>query len=150
MNRNTKLTLISILTVFSILFTSIPANAAGGTNGNLDVGVSSLADGATLAIRCYNLDVSSDYGLVVNDVVYTNFTTSSTQTTRVFYTLAEEYGSTHLMEIVLTDSAATDIDTLEIGIYDPTDLVPQALLIAIIVVAIIIYFLINMLKGMKQ
>jgi len=150
MNKNLKIVLLSTLTLFAMFTALLPANATGGTNGNIDVGVTSLANGATLAIRLYDLDVSCEYGLVINGVTFTNFTTSSTQTTRVFYTIASEYGTTNLMEIVLTNNSATTIDSVEVGIYEPTDLVPQALLISIIVVAIIIYFLINMLKGMRN
>lgn len=148
---NKKLSIIfAVFGLISLGLSLFPANAAGGTNGNLDLGVSSIANGGSLAIRCFNLDVSSDYGIVINAVVFANFTTSSTQTSRVFYTLAAESGTTNLMTVLLTDSAATTIETVEVAIYEPTDIVPQALLIAIIVVGVIVYFLINMLKGMKN
>jgi len=88
-----KIKLLLILSVLSlaVCIPFTPANAAGGTNGNLESTVSSVIDGTPFSIKAKNLDVSSDYALIVNAVVLFNLTTSSTQTSFIYPLIADEY-----------------------------------------------------------
>lgn len=100
------------------------AHAAAGTAGDLSAGVSSVFLNTVVAVKAFNMDVSADYGLLVNNVITHNWTNSDTQTTKTFFMTFE---STQVAEgqifINLTDSEDGNMDVIFLTVTEVEDIV---------------------------
>lgn len=141
-----KLSFMAVSFLFVFLFVA-NANSASAATGSINTGVSSGIVGSPLSIRLTDLTVSNSYGIVINQVTFMNFTTSSTETTRQVYTNIAEWGSTNKMVIVLQDTTGSgNVSTKEIaittfGVFIAEDMLIElatVLLVALLIVGIIV------------
>lgn len=93
------------------------AHAAAGTTGNVSAGLDSVALNIPVAIKAYNLQVSSDYSLEVNDIAIANWTTSSSQTSRNFFlTFDSDDVSDSQVKVALVNGSTGVLDTIYLGV----------------------------------
>lgn len=88
MKRRPAIFALAIIALFALGIASMPtqkAHATEGVEGEISAGVSSVFLNNVVAIKCFNMDVSADYSLQVNDVATDNWTNGASQTSRTFF-----------------------------------------------------------------
>lgn len=125
------------------------AMGAGGTTGSLEVGSTSAFDGAIVAVRCYDLEVSSTY--VVNmtgDIVGFSFTTGAAQTEYTVYLTVDKPATTETVYIWLHgDGAALDTYTLQVK---DDSLIPDEFLISLGITLLVLFLIVGIVKRMRK
>ena len=122
-------------------------NAAGGTTGYITTGVNSILLDSPVAIKCYDMEVSLDYSIDIDDVNWINWTNGASETEKVFYrTFTDDDVTAGMIKIELVNTTATVIDTLyltptTVDTFFPDELIFALfvpILIAVILVAIVL------------
>lgn len=140
------------LLVLLLAFAIVPASADDGANGTLDIGATSTFDGATIAVRCYDLDVSSDYFVnYTGDATGFAFTTGADQDTYVVYlTIDKPSGSEVVTVMLVSGTGAAIIDQQTLQCKDdsiiPLDFI-MTIGIAFMLLAIIAGLIVKLRKG---
>lgn len=142
--------LVGLLFLAGPLLAPEKAAAAGGTNGNLNLGIDEVTYGQRVKIKCYNLDVDSDYSIEIKDVIKANWTTAAAETEKsVSYTFSTSDSTNDMIKIELVDGGSTVIDTLYIQGSEPDDWLSLGLYMIIFAVILVFAFARRILKGMK-
>ena len=145
-----KHALLVVMLSLCVLTAAAPmlATAAGGTNGNITMSTDTAVEGQNLVIKCYNLDVSSDYSLEVDDTVKFNWTTSASETVRYLRISVPAGGADGMVKVELVNNDVTVIDTKYIQSSDPADLVPEDMLTDLFTAIIVIVVFAGIILGL--
>ena len=141
--------ILGVLLVLGLIAPILSVKAADGVNGNIEVGVSSIADGSTVEIRFYNLDPSSDYVINSSTVAdISTFTTGATQTQRYMPITFDKPAATNDYILYLrANGTGAIIDQATLFIYEADTYIPMDLLLDIGIMVLILSVIIGAVTG---
>ena len=127
------------------------ANAAAGTTGKLEIGATSAFDGAIVAVKCYDLEVSATYKVnATGDDTGFSFTTGSTQTTYIVYlTVAKPAASETCYVYLYGNETEAALDTYTLQVKDDS-IIPDEFLISLGITLLVLFLIIGIVKRMRK
>jgi len=132
-------------------------NAAAGVNGTITVGVSSILLDSPVAIKCYDMDVSKDYAVMINTTNWINWTNGADETSKVFYrsftTTDYTTPTTYVIKVALCDGGANELDVIYLNPTTVDTFFPDELIFALfipILIAVILVAIVLAIKGRKR
>ena len=154
LKKRSKITIFAMFAVLAFTLLAIPdpqtAHAAAGTSGNISAGVSSVPLAAPVALKCYNMEVSADYSIDINDVAYANWTNAADQTTKTLFVNFDSGDVTdNQIKVELVNGSSGTLDTIYLSVtsvetffnFDlPLELLVPLLMfgIAIVIISVIL------------
>lgn len=112
------------LLAFTIATTPVQKGVATeGVSGSISAGVSNIFLNNVVAIKAFNMDVSADYSLQVNDVAVANWTNGPSQTTRTFFQTFESTQVSGGMVKVALANTTLALVTIFLSVTEVEDLV---------------------------
>ena len=151
MKQKQKVAVLSVM-LFAILFVSVGnSQGAAGTTGALEVGTTSAFDGAIVAVRCYQLEVSSTYKInSTGDATGFSFTTGASQTEfTVYLTIDKPAGSETVYIWLYGDVATAALDTYTLQVKDDS-IIPDEFLISLGITLLVLFLIVGIVKRMRK
>ena len=127
---------------------SVSWGTVNGTTGSIEIGSTSAFDGAIVAVRCYDLEVSSSYNLTHTGEAGFLFTTGSSQTEFTVYITVDKPAATEAVTIGLYGGIVL-LDSLTLQVKDDS-LIPDAFLIGLGITLLVLFLIVGIVKRMRS